>query len=86
MSSPNSNNVCKPIKNLTELCDCLENPPEWTNWLIDRVPRSQYVIKNEPSDCHIKSESCYSSPRLDARSVPRTIVCHDMKGGYLQDR
>lgn len=80
-------NVCSPIKTTSELWACLQNPPSWIYRIVDRHPRSNFVIKNEKNDCHISDEAKVASkPRLDRNSVPRTLVCHDMKNGYLEDK
>lgn len=43
-------------------------------------------MKNSLSECHDELSSLHSKQRLDKHSVPKTLVCHDMKGGYLQDK
>lgn len=79
-------NTCAPISSLANVWTYTQNPPKWIDSIIDLMPRSNLVVKNTLSDCHVESNQFIPKPRLDCHSVPHTLVCHDMKGGYIEDK
>lgn len=78
--------VCNPISTLKDVWTFTLNPPEWIKQIVELTPRSSTVVRNTDFYCHIKSEDFKPTSRLSRTVVPRTIVCHDMKGGYIEDR
>lgn len=83
---PNLFAQCHPIGSLTDLDNVLNEPPKW----IDRVEklsvRSQFVVQNTLSDCHSETNHFLPRRRLDSRTIAKTLVCHDYKGGYQADK
>lgn len=77
---------CTPISTLEMISDVVENPPLWPSNVIPLMKRSETVVQNVLSDCHCSQQEFTVKTRLDRRFVPKTLVCHDYKGGYLEDR
>nr|CAI5841975.1 unnamed protein product [Callosobruchus analis] len=77
---------CHPIDNPEDLADVVRNPPRWIQRVNPIAPRSQFVVQNTLSSCHTEKNHFAARKRLDARTVPKTLVCHDYKGGYQADK
>ncbi|KAK9883679.1 hypothetical protein WA026_001847 [Henosepilachna vigintioctopunctata] len=86
VSIPSYSTECCPVKSLEDLYTVISNPPHWANQIVQRSTRKTTVLQNVLSDCHSKETDFLCKPRLDASLIPKTLVCHDYKGGYLEDR
>lgn len=83
---PNIFMQCHPITNVEDIEDVIQEPPHWVNRVQPLLPRSATVLQNDISDCHSDANHFLVRNRFDARTVPKTLVCHDYRGGYLADK
>jgi hypothetical protein len=72
----------EPIKTLDQLLD-------WTTYFFNYAP-SAFEVPLKPSGAKrsIRDTSA-KHPDLKffgSKDVPRTLLCHDMRGGYLDDK
>ncbi|XP_017763389.1 PREDICTED: cytosolic endo-beta-N-acetylglucosaminidase [Eufriesea mexicana] len=70
----------KPLKNLEELYDNVRNLKPWPN--IKGLRESTDYVYN---GSEINAQKIQLQ-KFDRENQPRTLLCHDMKGGYLEDR
>lgn len=72
--------VAEPFKNLKDLYEGIESLSYWPE--VYNLRRSTtYVYK--ASDFNNKDDR---PERLQRDEVPKTIICHDLMGGYLEDK
>lgn len=76
MSSQSKMDECLPIKNLEALLKWDKWDITWNKLAIEISERTEYVY-----DGLIENTTKYYKS-----SKPRTLLCHDMRGGYLEDR
>jgi len=70
---------CLPLKTLSEIWSWRKE--SWPNLVVEFSPRISLVVSGDRLKC-----GDGVLPRVHKDSVPRTIFCHDLKGGYLEDR
>ncbi|KAF4528057.1 hypothetical protein B566_EDAN012018 [Ephemera danica] len=77
--------ACKPLKTLEEILDW--DPTSCSTWEVRPLQKRTALSSLGTSQCCHQISSQLRPPKLfDRTTVPRTLVCHDMKGGYLDDR
>ncbi|XP_050560748.1 uncharacterized protein LOC118264433 isoform X2 [Spodoptera frugiperda] len=89
--------VCKPLDSYREILLFLENPPPWRTLCQEMTPHSDYLIRNieinnkDSWSLERPEIFCHFDPDLDdvkryeSKSLPKTLVCHDMANGYHDD-
>ncbi|XP_065345502.1 cytosolic endo-beta-N-acetylglucosaminidase [Cloeon dipterum] len=73
---------CVPLLSVQEVLDWRPDERPWP--LRPLSPRTACSSVGTSHLCH--QTQWRPTKLLDRRTVPRTLVCHDMKGGYLDDR
>lgn len=97
-SNIDSRFICKPLLSFNEIMLFLENPPPWRTLCKEMTPHSDLLIRNIEINKHNvyysldKPESfCHFDPDLDeverheSKTLPQTLVCHDMANNYHDD-
>uniref|UniRef100_A0ABD2WL15 Cytosolic endo-beta-N-acetylglucosaminidase n=1 Tax=Trichogramma kaykai TaxID=54128 RepID=A0ABD2WL15_9HYME len=68
----------KPFKNLEELYKRISSLASWQG-VVNLRKSTDYVYSADETQIENKK-------KISKTSVPKTIVCHDLMGGYLEDR
>lgn len=70
---------CSPMSTLEQVWQWRKE--SWASLVTPLSPRSAMVVPGNRVQCLEGVQ-----PRVHRESVPRTIFCHDLKGGYLEDK
>ncbi|CAF4953639.1 unnamed protein product [Pieris macdunnoughi] len=90
--------TCKPLDNYEDIFMFLQDPPAWRTLCKELQPHSEKVIRNKIVNrdlgeillespqvfCHMEPDA-ENVRREDRKTLPKTIVCHDMANGYHDD-
>lgn len=74
-------NECRPIDDIEDVINWKKPVVGWATLVKKLKKRTDYCSNSYPA-C---SANCRPN-FVKADSVPKTLVCHDMKGGYLADK
>lgn len=79
--------VCCPVSSLDELLVWERDPSlVWPESTVPKAPVTSYKIEGFGGSCHLSQNIFSPSPRIISHTAPKTIFCHDFKGGYLEDK
>ncbi|XP_014261831.1 cytosolic endo-beta-N-acetylglucosaminidase-like [Cimex lectularius] len=84
MEDPNTDSVCRPFTHVDMIIDwrAPEVTSTWAFHVVELRRRSNFCVKG-----YSKCTAGAVPPQLLKRSeCPKTLYCHDMQGGYLEDK
>ncbi|XP_050671158.1 cytosolic endo-beta-N-acetylglucosaminidase [Leptidea sinapis] len=97
----NNSLTCKPLDNYEEILMFLQDPPPWRtlcnplkvhsnnavkNININQNSHSKGILESPQAFCHLTENTVAGDAKREVKkSLPKTIVCHDMANGYHDD-
>lgn len=87
MKEINKSDICSPITDLGKVLSWECDKQCWIHFhnVENIAKRSDYLNTGYYLDVRSKTE-VFSEYRLSDKNLPKTIFCHDFKGGYVEDR
>lgn len=78
--------ICCPITKLSDVLEwkCVDSC--WAKLVRNIEPRTDVTCLGYGRECDVTEIQFHYSRKYESRSAPKTLLCHDMKGGYLEDR
>jgi len=77
--------VCSPIQSYVDLQKLKSFCPIWKEHILDLSNKSLSCYSGQDLQCH-RIHTDLIKQRKKRNDVPKTVFCHDLRGGYLEDR
>lgn len=78
-------NVCTPIQSYIDVQKLKFFRPPWQGRILELSNTSSSCYSGHAVQCH-RAHTDLLKQRRERNDVPKTLFCHDLRGGYWEDR
>lgn len=78
-------NVCTPIRSFVDVQKLKTFRPPWQDRILQLSNTSSSCYSGQDIQCH-RTDTDLLKQRRERKDVPKTLFCHDLRGGYREDR
>jgi hypothetical protein len=78
-------NVCTPIQSYIDVQKLKCFRPPWQDRILELSNTSPSCYSGQDLQCH-RVHTAVLKQRRERNDVPKTLFCHDLRGGYMEDR